>query len=374
MPLIHGLTKQELSAVCADLEVPAYRADQIWRWLYIQAAPDWTAMKNLPAPFRDRLAARYSMDAARALETVGPPAGTRKLLVGLPDGESVEEVLILAGGTGGRPRRTVCVSSQVGCRFLCAFCASGQAGFRRNLEPGEIVGQVLLAMREFEQRPTNVVFMGIGEPLDNTEAVLKAVRILNDKEGLNIAARKITISTCGLIPGMERLAAEPIQFELSVSLHAPEDALRSALMPVNRRYPLAELIRACAAYTAKTRRIITFEYTLIRGVNDSTRHATALAALVRGMLCRINLIPLSQVEEFNQQPAPAGTAEAFAKTLEQAGINTTLRVSKGSSLKAACGQLRFAGRDNGADARDQRAPSTTGLDKHGAGGNERQGS
>jgi 23S rRNA (adenine2503-C2)-methyltransferase len=293
-------------------------------------------MTNVPSTLREALATAFSLHPATLLKSEGNPSEARKLLVGLPDGDAVETVLIPAPD-----RRTVCVSSQVGCKYQCAFCASGQAGFKRNLDSGEIIGQTLLAWETFGERPTNIVFMGIGEPMDNYDAVLKSVRILNDSQGMNIGARRLTISTCGVVPGIMRLADEGIQVELSVSLHAPDDALRSKLMPANRAFPLDTLLAACDAYTTKTRRIITFEYTLIRGVNDSPAHAHKLTTLLRSFPCRVNLIPLSPVEEFDALPSEPVTAERFLATLQDAGINTTLRISKGRSVKGGCGQLRY---------------------------------
>lgn len=333
--LIHGLSASEFAAALAALGEPAFRAKQIWKWLYVQRVDDWAAMRNVPATLREKLAGSYSLEPVRRLEVDGEATGTRKILVGLGDGECVEEVLIPAGD-----RMTVCVSSQVGCRFACVFCASGKGGFVRNLESGEMVGQVLLACREHGDRPSNIVFMGMGEPFDNYEAVLKAIRILNDQEGLLIGARHITISTSGVIPGIERLAGEGIQVELSVSLHAPDNDLRDQLMPVNRRYPLKDLMEACQRYVAGTRRIITFEYTLIGGVNDSRRQAEALARLLKPLPARVNLIPLSPVDGYlGEAPAPQ-VADMFIQVLEQAGINVTLRASKGGEIEAACGQLR----------------------------------
>jgi len=350
--LAHGLSLAELEAVCLELGAEAYRARQIWRWMYRQCAADWTAMTNLPAGMRNELGARVALDSATAEAICGPPGGTRKILARLRDGERIEEVLIPAGG-----RRTVCVSSQVGCRFRCAFCASGQAGFRRDLSAGEIVGQVVLAARAFAEKPTHVVVMGIGEPLDNYEAVLKAVRIVNDPDGLAIGARRITISTCGVIPGIRRLAEEELQIELSVSLHAIRDEVRSALMPVNRKHPLAELLDACREYVARTKRIITFEYTLMAGRNDSTRDAEELARRLRGLPCRVNLIPLSPVPEFKAKASAPGTAKLFISILARAGINATFRASRGEDIQAACGQLRL--RSLGAGGQDGIAQSPT---------------
>ena len=329
--------KAELSTFCASANQPAYRASQVWQWLYVHRVTDWAGMRNVPQVLRNELARTFTISPVNAVETQGGQGEVRKILVELNDGERVEQVLIPA-----RSRRTVCVSSQVGCRFQCAFCASGQAGFRRNLAAGEMVGQVLVAARVFEDRPTHVVFMGVGEPFDNYDEVLRAIRIINDGDGLNVGARRITVSTCGLVPGMERLAGEGLQVELSVSLHAPGDELRSRLMPVNRKYPLSDLIPACRNYSAATNRIITFEYTLIGGVNDAPGRAKELAALLAPLACRVNLIPLSPVAEFEGTPSTPDAARAFVDILGKAGINATLRASRGCSLKAACGQLRAA--------------------------------
>lgn len=342
-PLIHGLVRSELAEACRELSVPVFRAVQLWSWLYRQRVATWAEMTNLPVAFRDMLAHRFDLASVKPLKGEGEREGTRKLLVELRDGECVEEVLIPA-----RDRRTVCVSCQVGCRFACVFCASGRGGCVRSLEAGEIIGEFLLAWQEYGERPTNVVFMGMGEPFDNYEAVLKAVRILNDAEGINLGARHITISTSGVVPGIERLAGEGLQVELSVSLHAPTDELRSTLMPVNRRYPLGSLLDACQRYAQATKRIVTFEYTLIRGVNDTREHALALARLLRPLSARVNLIPLSPVEGYAGTAPAQETGPLFIGILERAGINATLRVSKGKSIDAACGQLRLRRTGHGA--------------------------
>ncbi len=334
--LIHSLSRDELAGLFTEMQEPKYRADQLWSWLYVKKVMDWSAMSNMPSSLKEKLAARFNLNSVKMEKTEGESGRTRKILVGLQDGEQVEEVLIPGGD-----RKTVCVSSQAGCRFRCTFCASGQAGFRRNLDAGEMVGQVILAANVYGERPSNVVFMGIGEPLDNYDAVLKAVRIINDQDGLGIGARKITISTCGIVPGIERLGEEGIQVELSVSLHAADDELRSKLMPVNRTYPLTCLIEACRKYFDRTGRLITFEYTMIGGLNDAAAHARNLVKLISGMPARVNLIPLSPVEEFDGKASSPDRAEVFMEILGRAGINSTLRMSKGSSLKAACGQLRY---------------------------------
>lgn len=330
-----GLTFEELEHWMVERQIPRFRARQVWHWMYRKGVREWDAMRNLSAELRTQLAQEFRLRSVECRAMEGVSGETRKMLVGLADGEAVEAVLIPAAG-----RVTVCVSSQVGCRFRCAFCASGQKGVSRNLTPGEMVGEVLLAIDQIGDHPDNVVFMGMGEPLDNYDALLKALRILNDGEGLAIGARRMTISTCGLVPGIERLKGEGLQVELSVSLHAPDDDLRSRLMPVNRRYPIASLMAACGDYSRATGRIVTFEYTLIRGLNDRVDQAQAVLRWVRSIGGRVNLIPLSPVPEFEGQAPTSAAVEAFRAVLERGGINTTVRRSKGSEISAACGQLR----------------------------------
>ncbi len=336
LPLLHNLTCSEIESWMVAHGTPPYRARQLWQWLYVHRCRDLARMTNLPATLRNQIADAFVTDPAHITETQGVEGDTRKLLLRLRDGEQVESVLIPAEN-----RRTICVSCQAGCRFRCAFCASGQAGFRRNLEPGEILAQVLSACDLWQQPPTHVVFMGVGEPFDNYDAVLQAVRTLNDQDGFRIGARRITISTCGMVPGIERLAGEGIQVELSVSLHAPNNALRNRLMPVNQRYPMEVLMPACDAYTRQTGRIITFEYTLIHNLNDGPECARELARLLQGRPARVNLIPLSPVAEFPHAPPAPEQAERFAAILTEARINSTLRLSRGCALDAACGQLRY---------------------------------
>ena len=334
--LAYSLRREEVEAVCSELGQPSYRARQIWDWLYQKRVTAWSEMRNLPGALRDALAARLSLEPLRVSARETAPDGAARLVVELGDGRCVEQVLIPAGR-----RRTVCVSSQVGCRYGCVFCASGQAGFVRNLEAGEIVGQVLNAARLWGDRPTHVVFMGMGEPFDNYEQVLRAVRIINDPDGLRIGARRVTLSTCGLIPGIRKLAAEGLQVELSISLHAADDTVRSELMPVNRRYGIDALLVGCREYTERTGRIITFEYTLVKDRNDSNTDAEALVQRLARLQCRVNLIPLSPVQEYAGRRATPAAARHFAKILADAGINATLRHSKGADVQAACGQLRL---------------------------------
>lgn len=342
--LIHSLSRAELTDWITAQGQPAFRANQLWQWLYVKHAADWQTMSNLPAPLRGKLADSFDIRAGQTQPDaiIGEPRATRKFIMTFRDGESVEAVLIPT-----ERRCTVCISSQAGCRYRCAFCASGQHGFQRNLEAGEMIAQVLCAGEMADKPLTHVVFMGIGEPLENYEHLLKAVRILNDDSGLCIGARRITISTCGLVPGIERLSQEGLQVELSISLHAPDDRLRNRLMPVNQRYPLTDLIPACKSYFKKTGRIITFEYVMIQGLNDQREHARQLAALARKASARINLIPLNPVREFDGHPSSRQTIEDFMQVLESAGINVTVRESRGCRIRAACGQLRYGKKVSG---------------------------
>ena len=342
-PPIHGLGPEELAEAVREAGGERFRARQLAEWLWTRFAARWDEMANLPRALRAALAERWlDLDGALATEEVAGEegTGTRKILSRLADGELVETVLIPAA----KDRRTVCVSSQVGCGCGCAFCASGLNGCTRSLSAGEIAAQAARAARLLGRRPDNVVFMGIGEPFLNYDAALAAARRMNDPapDGLGIGARRITISTCGVVPGIERFAGEGRQFELSVSLHAPTDEQRAALMPVDRKWPIGVLIPACRAYTERTGRIVTFEYTLVAGFNDRPDDARALLALLRPFPSRVNLIPLNPVKEFSGRTPSAAACEAFRAALERGGLNATLRRSKGRGVNASCGQLRRA--------------------------------
>ena len=332
---LQGLFPEELQSLCKEIGQPAFRGRQLWQWLQVRHADGWDLMGNLPQALKQALSATCTPGPARLLKESGDPGGARKWLIGLDDGESIETVLIPA-----RERNTVCVSTQVGCRMGCAFCASAKGGYARNLSEGEIVAQVQAVAAVLGRRPDNVVYMGMGEPFDNYDAVLKSVRILNHPDGLNIGARRITLSTSGVIPGIRRLAEEGLQVELSVSLHAANPELRRRLMPVENKYPMDALLDACADYTARTKRHITFEYTLIRGVNDAREDAEQLAGRLRRFPCRVNLIPLSPVDEFEGAAPSRSAMEGFLRVLEKRGVEGTLRDSKGQHVDAACGQLR----------------------------------
>jgi 23S rRNA (adenine2503-C2)-methyltransferase len=368
-PSAWNLLPAEWKPLCKELGIPAYRADQIVTGLYQSFALSWHDLTTLPLELREKLAARFSLAPLETVRVQPSSDGVRKLLLGCPDGERIETVLIPS-----KDRVTQCISSQVGCDFHCAFCASGQLGCARDLTAGEIVGQVMAACQLLRAdlqaadlrspssvllrpppprpgpkpvlpRPGNIVVMGMGEPFDNYDNVLRALRILNDQKGINIGARHITLSTCGVVPGIRRLATEGLQFELSVSLHAPDDDLRSRLMPVNKRWPIAELLDTCRAYNAQTGRVVTFEYTLVKNFNDRPLHAEALIRLLRHMPCKVNLIPLSPVEGFGGERPDDRACLAFLDTLLKAKINTTLRKSRGKDVDAACGQLRLRCKD-----------------------------
>ena len=346
-PLLNVLnfTPDELRAKFSELGLEPYRADQVFQWIYEKGVYDFEKMTNLSIDLRKKLNSEFSiaMPKATARERSGDDQST-KLLLQLNDKDCVETVYIPSGS-----RQTVCVSSQVGCKFHCAFCASGQDGFFRNLSMGEIVSQVLLARDVSpDKKLTNIVFMGIGEPFDNYRELLKTVRTLNSKNAFGIGARKITISTCGIIPKIEALGDEGLQVELSVSLHGATDTVRGAIMPVNTAYPVKALIDACKKYVKKTKRAITFEYILIKGINASEKEARDLAKLLRGMLCKVNLIPYNPIEEFPHQQPSYEEIVRFQQILQDSGVKTTVRFSRGRDIAAACGQLRSVQMKKGA--------------------------
>jgi len=311
-----------------------FRAVQIFDGLYKKSAAGFDALTTLAKPLRDKLAARFAIGGIAVADKRESADGTIKFLFRLTDGEHIETVLIPSGA-----RLTACLSTQVGCKFACAFCASGRHGFKRNLRPSEITGQVLQAQRELGREPTNFVLMGMGEPLDNWENVEKALRIMNAPEGLGIAARRMTVSTAGFAEAFGRLAALDLQINLSLSLHAVTDRLRDRLMPINRRFPLEEVVRAAEDYLRSGGRMMTLEYIVIAGLNDSLDDADGLAAIARRLRAKVNLIAYSPVEgcEF-KRPSDAAIGR-FKRWLEERKVGTTLRLSKGADIAAACGQL-----------------------------------
>jgi len=345
-PSLYDLSLPELEARVLATGQPKYRARQVWEWIYRHLVNTYDEMTNVPAALRARLAAELPFPVAEPVrELASDDELTRKQLIRLHDGQLIEAVLMLYDPrSDSRGRATVCVSSQAGCAMGCYFCATGQGGFERNLSTGEIVAQVIFfarAQRARAGRPiTNVVFMGMGEPLANYGAVWRAIETLHSPEGFNLAARHITISTVGLTQGIRRLAKEPLPVGLAVSLHAPDDALRQQMIATAYRYPIAEIVDACQEYARSTRRRVTFEYCLIEGVNDAPEHARALGALLKGLHCHVNLIPVNPTPDRSiRRPARARTL-AFQRELAARGIACTVRVEKGVEIAAACGQLR----------------------------------
>lgn len=339
MPInIYNLTREQLREQIKSWGEPGYRADQIWKALYNDLAPDADAMTTLPKKLRERLAETFTFGGlSPANEARSSDGQTRKLLFRLPDGRAIESVLM-----GYARRRTTCISSQAGCAMGCVFCATGQMGFLRHLEVGEIVAQVLWYARELraqDDRLTNIVVMGMGEPLHNYDATLAACDILNDPEGFNFGARRITISTVGLAPAIRRFADEHRQVNLAISLHAATDELRAQLLPVNKRYPLAEVFDAARYYTATTHRRITFEWALIAGVNDTPEQAETLAKRAAGLLCHVNVIPLNPTAGYAGQASTRERVAKFSAVLEAHGVACTVRVRRGIDVAAGCGQL-----------------------------------
>ena len=319
--------------------VKAYHARQIFSWIYKRGVLDFNQMSDIPQKLREMLMGKFYISELKLLKLLKSEDGTQKLLLGLNDENCVEAVVIPT-----RDRVTICVSSQVGCKFGCKFCASGMLGFKRNLTVGEIIDQVIhLKNIAPENKITNLVFMGTGEPMDNYDNVMKAIRIINSGQGFNIGARKITISTSGIIPGIESLGREDLQVELSVSLHAADDKLRTALMPVNKKYPLKDLIKACKEYSRKTNRQVTFEYILIKDVNSNISNAQDLVRLLEDFkLSKINIIPFNAINEFNIKSADRNTVASFQDYLAQHGVHAILRKERGEDISAACGQLRLS--------------------------------
>ena len=300
-------------------------------------------MRNIPLALLQRLQDDVGMGQLKLVRRISSQdQATQKWLFELADGETIETVLMRY-----RRRRTACISVQVGCAFACAFCATGQMGLHRNLTAGEIVQQVLFVERflreegaEKQRQLTNVVFMGMGEPLANYRATLQAVRTLHDPRGLALASRRMTLSTVGLVPAMRKLADEGMELGLAISLHAPTDELRDRLVPINQQFPLAQLMDACRDYANKTGRRLTFEYTLIRDVNDGNEQARQLVQRLRGLLCHVNIIPLNPVSGLSFQPPARTQVNAFRRVLEAGGISVTVRMRRGIDIQAGCGQLR----------------------------------
>ena len=363
---IKSLTRVELEAQFKRWNEPVYRVTQLLEWLYARRVTSWDAMTNLPKPLREKLREKFSLHCLELVRKQGAQDTTQKFLWKLADGSLVESVLIPANPAlygEASDRHTLCISTQVGCAYGCKFCASGLDGWKRNLTPDEIVEQVIsverfspkskvqspksedatnLRLKTADSRLVdNVVVMGMGEPLANYEHLLKALKILNAPWGGGIGARKITISTSGLAPQIRRLATEPLQFRLAISLHGATDEIRNRIMPVNRKHPLKELTAACEHYQIQKGRMLTFEYILIAGVNDAIAQAAPLAALARKLFAKVNLIPYNKVEGLQWERPDEQVCEAFLRALEKQKVTATLRREKGHDIDAACGQLRL---------------------------------
>ncbi len=339
-----GMKPEEVAAVLEELAQPAFRAKQIIEWTFAKRAPGIEAMLNLPKPLREALAMRFVTRTMSIAKVTGSADTTRKFLLKLQDGRYVETVLIPANPAlyGGKSdRRTLCVSSQVGCAYDCKFCASGLAGFARNLTAAEIVEQIVQVEAHAGERVDNLVFMGMGEPLANFSNVTKAIEILNAEWGIGIGARHMTISTSGLAPQIKKIADFPLQIRLAISLHGATDEVREKIMPVNRKHNLAELFEALDYWNERRKQFLTFEFILIADVNDSMQQAHALAKRARSVNAKVNLIPYNTVEGLEWTRPSEAIQDAFLAVLTNAGVTATLRREKGHDIAAACGQLRL---------------------------------
>ena len=336
---IKSFTLDELTERLESLGKARFRATQIFKWLYKRDAAGFEEMTDLSMALRQELAESFAINRFPVLDSQKSEDGTEKLLLGLPDGENVEVVLI----PGEHGRLTLCISSQIGCKLKCGFCRTGTMGFTRDLTSGEIVEQVQAAGRylggDTRERITNLVLMGMGEPLLNYDNVVRAIRTMYTEHGLNYSSRKITISTAGVLPAMERLGRE-IEVSVAISLHAVDNETRSMLMPINKKYPIEALMEVCRNYPLGTRRRLTFEYLLIHGVNDSLEDAKKLAKLMRTVKSKVNLIPFNRFEGCSWEPPDWDHILAFQKVLLDGSVTTIIRKSRGEDILAACGQLK----------------------------------
>ena len=341
---IKSLQLEALGEKLRELGEPGYRSRQIADWLYKKRVESFEEMTDLPHELRGRLANLFGFDRLAVVRVLGSRDTTRKFLFRLGDGNLIESVLIPASPAlyGQKSdRRTICISTQVGCAYGCKFCASGLEGFSRNLRASEIIDQIIVVERESSDKIDNIVFMGMGEPLANFDNVLRATRIINAPWGLGIGARRITVSTSGLAPQIRKLGDEPLQIRLAVSLHGATDKVRDQIMPINRRYNLDTLLSACDYYVAHRKQRLTFEYILIEGVNDSDEQAVALVKHARRLTAKVNLIPYNTVEGLPWSRPLRNRQEMFLSILRAEGIAATLRREKGHDIDAACGQLRL---------------------------------
>lgn len=333
---IKSLTFDELNSEITSIGLPKFRTGQIYSWLHEKGVDSFDEMTNLSKDLREKLKQNYFIPSVKIEDKyVSKIDSTVKYLFKLYDGEYVEAVIMKY-----KYGYTICISSQVGCKMGCRFCASTLAGFKRNLLPSEMESQLHTAQKDLNVRISHIVLMGIGEPLDNYENVIKFIKTVNNDKGLNISMRDITLSTCGIVPKMYDLANEQMPITLTLSLHAPNDKIRSSMMPVNDKWGVDEAIAACKNYAEKTGRRVSFEYTLINGVNDTEECAKELASKLAGMLCHVNLIPVNDVEERGNVRSTDKSIKNFCETLYSLGINATIRRTLGSDINASCGQLR----------------------------------
>lgn len=340
---IKSLTLQELTTQIVDLGLPKFRAGQIYSWLHKQCAESFDEMTNLSKDLRQKLDEVYEIKNCQIERKYESQIDdTKKYLFRLNDGELIESVLMKY-----KYGYTVCVSSQVGCNMKCSFCASTIDGCVRNLAPSEILSQVYAITRDNDIRVSHIVLMGMGEPLDNYDNVIRFLDLISNEDGLNISARHISISTCGIVPRIYDLIEQHPQFTLSVSLHAPNDELRSRIMPVNKKWGVDELLTACKQYTDTTKRRISFEYAMMDGINDTDECAQQLRKKLKGTLCHVNLIPANEVRENDYKRSSLERLTAFSKILEAGGITTTIRRSLGGDIDASCGQLRRNHKEGG---------------------------
>ena len=332
---IKSMTQGELAQLLKELGQPAFRAKQVYTWLH-KGVRSYDEMTNLPKNLRDVLQAQYPICTPKVVrKQESRKDGTIKYLWELSDGNCVETVLMRY-----HYGNTVCISTEVGCRMGCAFCASTLGGLVRKLEPFEMLDQVLFTQVESGLPVSHIVLMGIGEPLDNFDNVMRFLELVNSADGMNISMRHISLSTCGLVPGIDALAEKKLQLTLSVSLHAPTDEIRNTIMPVNKAYPTEELLAACRRYYQKTNRRISFEYAMINGVNDTPQAARTLLERLKGLPAHMNLIPLNHVEESPLKPSTRASVQRFQKILEDGGVPATVRRTLGGDIDASCGQLR----------------------------------
>src|SRR5215471_12509100 len=343
-PSIYNLTLPELETWFAARGEPAYRATQALHWLYQKRNDRFQEMSDLSEKLRTELGLEFTLEPLRCVRTNGSRDTTQKFLFALRDNSFIESVLIPASPAlygSSSDRKTICISTQVGCAYGCKFCASGLEGWTRNLEPGEIVQQILRVENLSSEKVNNIVFMGMGEPLANYENLLRAIEIINAGWGIGIGARHITISTSGLVPRIRQLAEQPLQIRLAISLHGATDEVREKIMPINRRFNVASLVDACAYYRQRKRQRITFEYILIDQVNDHLDQAKELSGLANRLDAKVNLIPYNTVEGLNWQRPSEMRQQVFLRLLRRNGVDATIRREKGHDIDAACGQLRL---------------------------------